>query len=103
MDQADVQEHNNQFVQVAFDGETHQPLNKDRRGRGRQGKLTQASLAALKVVKRAGGQCERCTILKKQVCNYCLFSRVAFVLSMRQTKKCVSLPCYFQSTRHRWR
>ena len=69
MEQEDVRVHNGQFMHVAFDSETHKPLSKDRPGRGRQGKLTQEGLAALKVVKQAGGQCERCRILKKKVRN----------------------------------
>ena len=67
MEQAGIEENNSGFVQIAFDGKTHQPVSKDERGRGRQGKLTQEGLAALRVVKRAGGQCERCRVLKKKV------------------------------------
>ena len=55
------------FVHVTFEGGTHQSLGEIHPGRGRKGKLTEKGRSELKVVKRAGGQCERCRILKKKV------------------------------------
>ena len=57
----------NQFVRVAFNDETHQDLSKNPSGLGRKGKLSKEGRAAMRVVKSAGGQCERCRVVKKKV------------------------------------
>ena len=66
----DVPMPDSQFVRVAFDDETHQDLSKNPSGRGRKGKLTREGRAEMKVVKSAGGQCERCRTVKKKVRSF---------------------------------
>ena len=79
-DQASTREHDHPFLQIVFDSRTLQPLNEHRRGGGRQGRLTQEALIALQAVKRAGGQCERCRLLKKKVNIYHPYFWTDFVL-----------------------
>ena len=78
------------FIEESFDAETNQRVKKPRIGQGRQGKLTKEGLETLKQVKKAGGQCIRCKVLKKKVRDDFVVSFISWNFDSEEGFSCFS-------------